>query len=156
MSGSRSCPQSRLSKQAPIRALRRALSRLPALWHVGCITLFVGCPYVTPGWVPLNIEPTIIEPERTSDLILVMDAERNDLFVIAEDPNPEDIVFFDWFPPLGAEVERADGQTSGGAYYSQLVLIRDPSLDGQELRLVVSDGDEEVLLTWQIQLPGNK
>lgn len=136
----------------------RAGSRLWPLiglaWHVGCIPMLAGCPYLLPGWSPVNRAPRIVQPDPTEDLVLVMDNELNQVIVFARDDDGDALTFL-WVPPPDAEYEIDDGNQRGLAW-SSLSLVRDPDLDGEELLVAVDDGQSEAFASWTIQLPGAK
>lgn len=111
-----------------------------------------GCLYLPPGWKPVpNQPPEVLVPEPPyQDIPLVMDRDTR-ITVVAQDPEG-DVLDFVWIVPVDVEHDWVT-RPEGDLWYSVLTIDADPLLDDRRIALVVSDGFDEVDLSWLVEVP---
>lgn len=127
-----------------------ALHRVCGWWPVACSPFLWGCLYLPPGWTPLNHPPRVVSPENTNDLVLLLDTEWTRATVVARDDD-DDALQFLWLVPFGAETSIDEG-VQDNLWFSNLFLRRSAEFEGELLEVAVQDGEDEVIVRWEITL----
>ena len=111
-----------------------------------------GCFYIAPvQQTPDNEPPVIISPvDLTNDYVMQTDPARFD--VLAYDAEQDD-VYFTWDVPHDVEVFEEPVVQDGDYRLSAIRVTRDPVLDGDQIKCVVSDAanpQRTVVVIWNI------
>jgi hypothetical protein len=91
-----------------------------------------------------NAAPTIESTNIPSGHSVTMDGDGTLFFVVAEDPEGEDLTFT-W---AVSDIGEVQGEAIPGG--SQVELEPDPAFDGQVLTCVVSDGEKSTRVSWTL------
>jgi hypothetical protein len=98
----------------------------------------------------LNHPPRVVSPENTNDLVLLLDTEWTRATVVARDDD-DDALQFLWLVPFGAETSIDEG-VQDNLWFSNLFLRRSAEFEGELLEVAVQDGEDEVIVRWEITL----
>ena len=118
-------------------------------WHAACCLVAApGCLWLGPPpeeW-DQNVPPEIVQPYPESPVLQIGPAGAQ-AWVIARDEDADDVVTFAWWLSIdgyvGTAVPIADG--------SLVELDYDAALDGQELRCLIFDAENEsVEVVWTL------
>ncbi|MBW2254716.1 MAG: hypothetical protein JRI25_08990 [Deltaproteobacteria bacterium] len=128
------------------------LSAHPGLACVA-MSLLGGCLYVSPAWKPdPDLAPEIIRPlPPLEDIPVVLDRPIR-LTVVAEDPEGEELDFV-WIVPVDVQYDWSKSPAGGNSWYSVLRLPDDDILYDQRIEVLVTDGANEVGVSWLVEAP---
>jgi hypothetical protein len=108
---------------------------------------------VTPAWKPdPNLVPDIIRPlPPLEDIPVVLDRPIR-LTVLASDADGDELDFV-WIVPVDVEYDWTSNPAGGNSWYSVLRLPDDEILYDQRIEVLVTDGIDEVAVSWLLEAP---
>lgn len=121
-------------------------------WHVPCSLFTAGCLYIAPIAEPLmNNPPDIVFPREIAETDFVMTDHPTYLQVTAVDADSDDNLDFYWeWSPLTTAGTAWEYPSANGSITSVLEIDLDVALEGRDIACVVTDGQDDVVVTWHV------